>query len=68
MIMTNIEITPRTAKEEIDAIARQAAGLATGLQNVAPAANKSSTSIVYLMAIAQQLATTSEQIDEFYAE
>ncbi|OGT65578.1 MAG: hypothetical protein A3J38_04110 [Gammaproteobacteria bacterium RIFCSPHIGHO2_12_FULL_45_9] len=65
MVMTNIEIAGNTAKEEIATIARQAMGLATGLQSVAPATSASSASVVYLMETAKQLAIVSDQLDEF---
>ena len=66
MVMTNTEIACIAAKEEIATISKQAMGLATGLQNVAPAASGASNSIVYLMETANQLTAIGEQLEDFF--
>lgn len=67
MPATNFEITRDRSEQEMHTIAKQALSLATGLQNIAPAAGGGSKSIVYLNETAKQLEETCEKLKEMAA-
>lgn len=65
-VMTDVALIAATVKTTLQEVAKQAEGLATGLQNAAPgsAALTPNKSVQYLFSTSEQLAKLAEQCDK----
>jgi hypothetical protein len=65
-VMTDVALIAATVKASLHEVAKQAEGLATGLQNAAPgsAALTPNKSVQYLFSTAEQLAKLAEDCDK----
>lgn len=66
IVMSEIAVQAASAKTTLQEIARQAQGLATGLQNAAPGDKSApNPSVQYLLAISEALSKAAHECDQF---